>query len=192
MKDEVRSQKFYPSFKTVLCMVLFSFNANAATLAGRVVGVSDGDTITVLNSSRESFKIRLLGIDAPEKKQGFGGAAKKHLSDLVFGKQVKVEYEKKDRYGRILGKIKVGTQDINLEQIKKGLAWYYAQYAKDQPIEDRSKYSEAEEKAKKAKIGLWGDPTQIPPWEFRRSRKTSPSLALSQKSYSSDSSEALE
>lgn len=94
----------------------------ASVIEGRVVGVSDGDTVTVLDAGRRQHKFRLLGIDAPEKDQDFGERSKQSLSDLVFGKDVMVEYEKKDRYGRTLGKVVVGGRSANLEQVRAGLA----------------------------------------------------------------------
>jgi endonuclease YncB( thermonuclease family) len=96
--------------------------AGAATLTGKVVGVSDGDTITVLDAAKTQHKIRLAGIDAPEKAQPFGQKSKEHLSDSVFGKQVQVEYTKTDKYGRTVGKVLVNGMDANLEQIKAGFA----------------------------------------------------------------------
>jgi endonuclease YncB( thermonuclease family) len=96
--------------------------AGAATLTGKVVGVSDGDTITVLDAAKTQHKIRLAGIDPPEKAQPFGQKSKEHLSDSVFGKQVQVEYTKTDKYGRTVGKVLVNGMDANLEQIKAGFA----------------------------------------------------------------------
>ncbi len=143
-------------------------SAAASNLTGRVVGVSDGDTVTVLDANKRTHKIRLLGIDSPEKKQPFGERAKQSLSDLVFNKQVTVEGSKQDRYGRSLGKIVLDGQDINLEQIRRGMAWHYKQYARDQPLEDRMAYAEAETAARQSRTGLWQDAHPVPPWSFRR------------------------
>ncbi len=104
--------------------------AEAATITGRVVGVSDGDTITVLDADRTQHKIRLAGIDAPESKQAFGSRSKQNLSDLVFGKDVAVEWDKRDRYQRTLGVVLVDGHDVNLEQVRAGMAWWYRQYAR--------------------------------------------------------------
>ena len=142
--------------------------AAAGTITGRVVGVSDGDTVTVLDANKRTHKIRLLGIDSPEKKQPFGERAKQSLSDLVFNKQVTVEGSKQDRYGRSLGKIVLDGQDINLEQIRRGMAWHYKQYARDQSPEDRIAYAEAENQARAQRLGLWQDANPVPPWSFRR------------------------
>lgn len=103
-------------------------NACAATLEGRVVGIADGDTITIVDTTNTQHKIRLAGIDAPEKRQPFGNVSKQSLSDLVFGKQVVVDYQKLDRYDRVVGKVFVDGVNVNLEQVKRGLAWYFKKY----------------------------------------------------------------
>lgn len=109
---------------TVLAVgALLSFSVHAETLTGRIVGISDGDTVTLLDANQRQYKIRLIGIDAPEKKMPFGQRSKEHLSDLVFNKDVQVETEKLDRYGRTLGKILLDRNDINLAMINAGLAW---------------------------------------------------------------------
>lgn len=145
--------------------------AAARTLAGRVVGVSDGDTITVLGAGNRQTRVRLLGIDAPESRQAFGAASKRSLSDLVFDREVVVEYEKTDGYGRTLGKVLAGGADVNLEQVRAGLAWHYKYYQDDQSPADRRLYGEAEAEARAARRGLWADPDPGPPWDFRRGKR---------------------
>ena len=140
-------------------------------LEGKVVSIADGDTITVLDSGEKQHRIRLTGIDAPESGQAFGTRSRQRLADLVFGKQVIVEYDKKDRYRRTLGKVIVDGRDANLEQIKSGMAWHYKYYESEQPPEDRKTYAEAEVEARAAKRGLWVDPNPVPPWDFRRGRR---------------------
>jgi endonuclease YncB( thermonuclease family) len=140
------------------------------TIDGRVVSVSDGDTLTVLDSNKTQHKIRLVGIDAPEKAQAFGQRSKQSLSDLVFNRLVTVETTKRDRYGRELGKVLVGTLDANLEQVKRGMAWHYKAYEREQSSQDRQAYTEAEAAARGARKGLWEDAQPVPPWEFRRNR----------------------
>jgi endonuclease YncB( thermonuclease family) len=152
-------------------LLLISLGLNAATLQGRVVGVADGDTITVLDASNTKHKIRLQGIDAPEKVQAFGQRSKQSLSDLVYNKQVTVDFQKKDKYGRTLGKVLLNGTDICLEQIKLGMAWHYKQYASDQPKEDRALYAQSELDAKSKLTGLWSDKSPTPPWQFRRQQK---------------------
>jgi endonuclease YncB( thermonuclease family) len=147
-----------------------------------VVGVTDGDTITVLDDQKRTHKIRLQGIDAPERKQAFSERSKQNLSRLVFGRRVVVHERGRDRWGRILGKVMVAppdcpssncpaTFDVNLAQIESGLAWWYRRFARDQAPEDRAAYEAAEARAREAKAGLWSDPSPVPPWEFRRSKK---------------------
>jgi endonuclease YncB( thermonuclease family) len=136
--------------RTVLLLALFlQGTAHAASIAGRVVGVMDGDTVEVLDAGKALHRIRLGGIDAPEKAQPFGQRSKEHLSSLVFGKQVLVETGKTDRYSRTIGKIIVNGVDANLSQINAGMAWHYRQYEKDQTPADRISYAGAEQQARK-------------------------------------------
>jgi endonuclease YncB( thermonuclease family) len=155
--------------KLVLVIFLFlSTFANAKTIEGLVVGVSDGDTITVLDQQKNSYKIRLQGIDAPEKKQAFGEKSKQSLHDLVHSKQVRIEYNKEDKYGRIVGKVTLDDVDVCLQQLVLGMAWHYKKYQNEQSVSDRALYSETELKSKSLKLGLWSDDTPMPPWEFRK------------------------
>lgn len=144
----------------------------ALPLSGKVVGVSDGDTITVLDSTKTQHKIRLAGIDAPEKAQPFGQRSKEHLSDLVFGKQVTIDGDKIDKYQRQVGKVLVGGLDVNLAQLKAGLAWHYKEYAKEQLLNDRATYAATEDAARSARFGLWQDKAPMPPWEWRHNGKS--------------------
>ena len=137
-------------------------------LSGRVVKVVDGDTIYVLDDAFTEHKIRLAGIDAPERNQPYGLASRKHLGTLIGGKTVTIEYSKHDRYGRIVGKVVINGVDTCLEQIKAGLAWHYKKYENEQVPEDRKKYAQAEDQARTERIGLWRDNNPRPPWEFRR------------------------
>jgi endonuclease YncB( thermonuclease family) len=152
-------------------ILAFTYTTNAAELEGRVIGVSDGDTITVLDASNTQYKIRLSGIDAPEKRQAFGNTSKQSLSDLVYYKQVIVDWSKHDRYERIVGKVLVDGVDANLEQVKRGMAWFYKKYQKEQPLQDRLDYLHEQEAAELAHLGLWADNAPIPPWEFRKQAK---------------------
>ena len=155
----------------VLFLCLIFGSASAETIAGKVVGVADGDTVTVLDATKTQHKIRLSGIDAPENAQPFGQRSKENLSRLVFGKQVEVDTEKVDRYGRSVGKIRVGGVDANLEQISAGLAWHYKKYEREQSAEDRGVYARAETAALAARAGLWRDATQVAPWDWRGCRR---------------------
>jgi endonuclease YncB( thermonuclease family) len=117
---------FCSSFLRVFAVYALCFSlAQAETLNGRVVKIADGDTVTILDESNRQHKVRLVGIDAPERKQPFGTVSRQHLAGLVFGKTVAMRWQKRDRYQRILGKVLVDGQDVNLEQIKAGLAWHY-------------------------------------------------------------------
>jgi len=151
---------------------------SAETLAGQVVGVTDGDTITVLDANHEQHKIRLSGIDAPEKAQPFGQRSKEFLSALVFEKEVDVHWHKRDRYQRIVGKVMVATPKCRespcpktlaagLVQLTAGLAWWYEKYAKEQSPEDAGRYEFAEHEARAKRVGLWVDDHAVSPWEWR-------------------------
>ena len=145
--------------------------ATADTLTGRVINITDGDTLTILNSSFQQHQIRLTGIDAPESEQPFGTVSRQQLAGLVFGKQVTVQYDEQDRYGRTLGKVLVNGQDVNLKQVQDGLAWYYKYYQSDQAPVDRVAYSMAEIQARQARLGLWAEAHPIPPWDWRRGER---------------------
>jgi endonuclease YncB( thermonuclease family) len=142
----------------------------AATLDGRVVGVSDGDTITVLDRQKVQHRIRLSGIDAPEKAQPFGNRSKEHLSKWVYNRSVVVEWNKRDRYGRIVGQVLIDGHDACLEQVRAGMAWWYRDYSKEQTPEDRELYEKAESAAKERKLGLWRESNPMPPWEWRQKK----------------------
>lgn len=145
--------------------------ANTATAAdlitGKVVAVHDGDTLTLLVAGNQQVKVRLGEIDTPELAQPFGTKAKQVLSDLVFGKEARVVVQDTDRYGRTVGRVYVGSTDVNAELVKTGAAWVYRQYLRDQSL------LPLEAQAKAAKVGLWAlQPDQrIPPWDWRRQEK---------------------
>ena len=130
-------------------------------LTGKVVRIIDGDTFELLDAQYVNWRIRLLHIDAPEKKQAFGAEAKQFLANLIFNRQVKVEYWDKDRNGRILGAVYIGRQFVNLIMVEKGFAWHYKRFSSD------AHFAKAEQKARKMKIGLWKTFLPTPPWEYR-------------------------
>jgi len=144
---------------------------SSQTLSGRVVRIADGDTITVLDGTNTQHRIRLQGIDAPESHQAFGSQSKQNLSAMIFDKDVTVIYDKTDQYGRLVGKILLDGKDIDLEQIKAGMAWHYKEYEREQTPEDRELYARAEDEARKARRGLWQDPDPIEPSAFRREER---------------------
>ncbi len=154
-------------FRLLIPIILFAVTTAllADELRGKVVSIADGDTITVLDPDKKQHKVRLNGIDAPEKKQAFGAKSKARLGDLVAGKDVVVEWKEKDTYGRTLGKVVQGGLDVNLQMVKEGLAWHYRKYSKSVEL------ARAEAEAKAAKKGLWADQNPVPPWEFRKLEK---------------------
>jgi len=145
--------------------------AGADVLDGRVVGVTDGDTLTVIDAAKTEYKIRVAGIDAPEKAMPWGQKSKQALSDRVFGRDVRVDWSKRDRYGRIVGKVIVGGKDAGLALVGKGLAWHYKKYENEQPLADRLEYARLENEARAMRRGLWSDPAPIPPWGGRKHKK---------------------
>ena len=151
--------------------------AQSAELTGRVVGVHDGDTITLLVAGNQQVKVRLAGIDAPELAQPYGQKAKQALSDLAFGKDARVESAGPDKYGRTLGTVYVGAVNVNAMLIQKGVAWVYRQYP--HPPE----WERLEEFARNTSAGLWAlQPDQrMPPWEWRHggAAKATPAPASS-------------
>jgi len=141
------------------------------TLTGRVVRIADGDTITVLDVTNTQHRIRLQGIDAPELHQAFGTQSKKNLSDMVFDKDVTAVCDKTDQYGRLVCKILLNDKDVNLEQVKAGMAWHYKEYQREQSAEDRELYARAEDEARNARRGLWTNADPIEPSAFRKEQK---------------------
>ena len=151
--------------------VLLAVPASAAVIEGRVVAVADGDTVTVLDARKRQHKVRLTGIDAPEKRQPFGEASRQHLAGLVFGRAVEARCPKRDRYGRWLCKLRVDGRDANFAQLAAGMAWHYKAYGKDQGLFDFTGYALIELEARYRRRGLWADPRPQAPWEFRRARR---------------------
>jgi len=137
-----------------VAFILLATTAHADTIMGRVVGIADGDTLTLLDATNTQHKVRLSGIDSPEKKQPFGQHCKQSLSDLAYGRTVAVASSKLDRYGRVIGKVLVDGEDANLEQIRRGCGWHYKRYMNEQPLDDRLAYNAAEESARAGRVGL--------------------------------------
>lgn len=126
-----------------------------------VVGISDGDTVKVRCGEAEEEKVRLVQIDAPEKKQAFGTKAKEALSDLAFRKNIQLERSGTDRYKRTLGRLILDGADLNFEMVRLGFAWCYLKYLTDESC------LAIEADARQHRRGLWADASPIPPWEFR-------------------------
>ena len=149
-------------------------------VTGNVVSVKDGDTIHVLDAANNQIKVRLSGIDAPERGQRYSNVSREHLARMVAGKEVRVETTKTDSYGRAVGKVWVQPRDcptcgktleVNLAQITAGMAWWYRYYTNEQNIEDRGRYESAEEEARARKRGLWADPNPMNPYEWRKANR---------------------
>jgi endonuclease YncB( thermonuclease family) len=149
----------------------------ADTLAGRVSDISDGATLTVTDKAGVRHKIRLAAIDAPETRQPYARESKQHLSTLVSGKEVTVEWRRQDRYGRIVGKLSLPTPpcatcpktlDAGLAQLEAGLAWWDRETRREQSLSDQGYYEYAEFDARNRRIGLWRDAAPVPPWEWRK------------------------
>lgn len=148
----------------MILLALFAPAIFASEWRGTVIGITDGDTVTVLNADNQSIKVRLVEIDAPESKQAFGNRSKQSLAELCFKKQAVVIEQGHDRYQRTLGRLICDGVDANTEQVRLGLAWVYQRYSKNPEIAD------IETAAKSAKIGLWSDADPIEPWIFRRQK----------------------
>lgn len=140
----------------------------AETISGKVVHVSDGDTIRIEDRAGKEHEIRLYGIDTPETKQSFGNTAKRFTRNHTHNESVKVEVYDRDRYGRTVGVVLVGTMNINRSLIENGLAWQYSSYCQESFCND---WKNLEKKAKQEKIGLWQEKDPTPPWQWRKERK---------------------
>jgi endonuclease YncB( thermonuclease family) len=161
-----------------LTISLVWFSTAAEVVQGRVIGVSDGDTVTLLQISgatKTPRKIRISGIDAPEKFQAFGNVAKDAMSQLAYGSEALAECRTVDRYGRSICLVRVQGVDVGLRMIEQGLAWHYKQYANTQPREEAASYAILENVSRVAKRGLWHDldtaSPPMPPWDWRKLKK---------------------
>ena len=146
-------------------------DAPTCNLQGKVIRVTDGDSITVLDNEKAQHKIRMAGIDAPERRQPYGKAARQYLAKLVFKKQVCVGWYKRDKYQRLVGIVRIGSEDINLKLISAGLAWHYKQYQNEQSNSDRVRYADVQQAAESTNSGLWRDSSPVPPWLWRRGER---------------------
>lgn len=158
--------------------------ALAAPISCKVVAISDGDTLTCLTAERAQIKVRLAEIDTPEKAQPYGQKSKAALSALVFGKQVTLAAQAKDRYGRTVARVSTGGQDANREMVRLGAAWVYRQYSKDKSL------LAVEAEAQASRRGLWALPQAdiVPPWEWRKAGKQLNQQVASSKSAAASSS----
>ena len=162
-----------------LCLFLSIVTpAKAQVLEGVVTGIADGDTLYVLDSARNSYKIRLLGIDAPEHGQAFSERSKQSLSLMTYRQAVRIDWQEYDIYGRILGRVMTASAgcrqpncqknlDVNLAQVRLGMAWWNKKYADSQFPGNASTYEAAERQARDMRAGLWADAHPLPPWRWR-------------------------
>lgn len=166
--------------RTLALVLLLCGSARAEVIDGVVVSIADGDTVTVLVGGHDQHKVRLAAIDAPERGQPFWRRAKQHLGSVVYLQPVRVEWTKRDRYGRIVGRVWVRspdspcrtsecpkTLDVGLYMLTVGLAWHYKRYEGEQTPEERQRYASAEEQARGKHAGLWMDAHAVPPWDWR-------------------------
>ena len=162
----MRKNAYNTTMKTLALFCLLSFSALAAdtTIVGNVVGVHDGDTLT-LRTYNETLKVRLFGIDTPELDQPFGNNAKGALSSLVFGKNVTVSISGQDKDDRTLGVVYVGNGNVNAQMIRMGMAWHYRQYSDSVPMQQFEDY------ARMGKFVLWSEPNPIAPWDRRKGKR---------------------
>lgn len=154
-------------FFCVFLLLLLTVPNLSSAWSGKVVGVADGDTITVLRD-KEQVRIRLYGIDRPERGQAFGKRAKQFTSDMVMGKTVRIEPIDVDRYGRTVALVFLFRDLVNAELVYAGYAWVYTRYCKESFC---GWWKQLEREAREAMRGLWRDPNPVPPWEFRRQRR---------------------
>ncbi|MES2266629.1 MAG: thermonuclease family protein [Bacteroidota bacterium] len=155
------------SFLFCLFILALSAGCNKTETLYKVVGVKDGDTVVLLSPDNQSVTVRLAEIDAPEKSQAFGQAAKQFTSDICFGKKVKLIGNQKDRYGRTVAQIELENGvNVNHEIVKQGFAWQYRAYSKSMEL------AMLEQQARQNHLGLWQDANPTPPWNFRREAKT--------------------
>lgn len=151
-------------------LAMASVAANAEAIQGSIVEVSDGDTVTLLTAQKQQVKIRVQGIDAPERSQAFGNVARQAMAKAVFQKDVEAQCSSTDRYGRKICVIYVNGMDAGLHLVSQGLAWHYKQYEREQSPRDRASYSYTEENARAQRVGLWTEPNPMAPWDFRKNK----------------------
>ena len=154
-----------------LYVALCCLSARAEVLEGRVVAVTDGNTLTLLDGNRRQHKVRLAGIDAPELSQPYGTRSRLRLSNLAFGKDARADCYNIDRYGRDVCTVYVHGRDVGLGQLKAGLAWWYRKHANEQLPCCLTEYHSAEDRAAADRLGLWQENHPTLPWQWRRQHR---------------------
>lgn len=154
-------------YTIIVLAALISVAASAAEIVGRVVRVADGDTLIIVDGSNIQYRVRLAKIDAPEKSQPFGVVSRNHLAGMVANGTVRVAFTARDKYGRIIGDISTADcERVNLQMIADGFAWHYAAF------DNSPEYAAVENDARKNRRGLWSEPNPVPPWEWRKTKRT--------------------
>lgn len=151
----------------IALLVLLTFAAAAQELRGRVVGITDGDTLTLLTDARQEVRVRLSDIDTPERGQPYGDRARQALSGLAFDRSVRLAVRDVDRYGRTVGRVFAGERDVSAEMVRQGAAWVFRGYSDDAEL------LRLEADARSARRGLWALPEaqRVPPWEWRAAQR---------------------
>ena len=145
-----------------ILLIILPLLCSAQRFTVRVVGISDGDTFTGLNRDNLQLKFRIWGIGAPEKKQPFGNRSKETLSTFIFGKDITVDVQSQDSWGRFIAYVYTPDgKDVSLLMLQEGMAWHFSRY------DATPEYSRAESEARKAERGLWYDKDPVAPWDFR-------------------------
>jgi endonuclease YncB( thermonuclease family) len=152
----------------IIILLCFLSPAIAETLTGRVLRVIEGDRIVLLTPGGAQQQVRLLGIDAPERGQTDGARSQDYLAERLTGRFVVVVYQRRDRFGAIIGQVRLGGVDVNLEQIRAGMAWYYRHQATELTPSERIVYEQAEQEARREHRGLWAGESPVSPWEWRQ------------------------
>lgn len=168
-RDARRASPVIRCFAVALALVFTS--ASAEDLIGKIIHVTDGDTLTVRTAQPLDYRIRINGIDAPEKGQGYGDRAKRNLEILALNKEARLDCYKTDKYRRKVCRVFVDGKDIGLEQVRVGAGWWYREYANEQTLAERGAYGNAETEARAGHLGLWYDKGPMPPWEWRVSHR---------------------
>ena len=157
-------------FSLLVALACLSATAGEPYLA-RIVGVIDGDTVKARPEGGAQRTIRLSGINAPEKGQAYGERSRQSLATLAMERDALIEPRKRDRFGREVSLVRVGSTDMSFAQLEAGMAWHFKRYSREQPAAERLAYARSEESARARKAGLWGDPSAVAPWDWRKERK---------------------
>lgn len=155
----------------IIGLLLVAFKSHGEVLTGRVIDVSDGDTVKFLDEQQRTLTLRLAGVDAPEIRQEFGQKARSVLVEVCLDKPAKAEVRTIDRYGRTVARVSCTGVDVAFKLLHEGLAWHFTRYARSQPSDEATADRIAQDDAKAGGRGLWGQPDPIAPWDWRLAQK---------------------